>query len=79
MTKRKLLLKTVAGISAAAMAFSLVSYAPLDWGTEAPYAYQAYALTAPDGYITDSNELMAYKGNTAQSPPDGFVRCCLKF
>lgn len=60
MANRKLIMKTIAGISAAAMAFSLVSYAPLDWGSEVPYAYQAYALTAPDDYITDSNGLMAY-------------------
>ncbi|MGN0637276.1 MAG: hypothetical protein ACI4J0_02800 [Huintestinicola sp.] len=52
--------RVLAGVSAAAMAFSLISYVPLDWGTESPYVIEASALEAPEGYITDSNGLMAY-------------------
>ncbi|MBQ5332859.1 MAG: hypothetical protein J6K92_06330 [Oscillospiraceae bacterium] len=59
--KKSRLKRVLAGVSAAAMAFSLISYAPLDWGSENPYVIEASALEAESGYTTDSNGIMSYK------------------
>ncbi|MBP0964080.1 MAG: hypothetical protein J5999_02190 [Oscillospiraceae bacterium] len=59
--KKSRLKRVLAGISAAAMAFSLICYAPLNWCAESPYVIKASALAAESGYITDSNGIMSYK------------------
>ncbi|MGN0641964.1 MAG: hypothetical protein ACI4JJ_02345 [Huintestinicola sp.] len=61
MKKRRILTKTVAAVSAAAMAFSMISYIPFDYGTYDPYIIQASALTPDSEYTTDSNGLMSYR------------------